>query len=81
MMSHPHPLLFDENKEPFPQPPHPPQQNKRIRIIQMLLLLLSQEQFVPQFVAVKSLMLKASIFEICYLQFINMWQGLFCLLL
>ena len=64
-MSHPHPPLLEEMNEPPPHPPHPPQQNKRIRMSQMLLLLFpSQAQFVPQFVAVKSLMLKASMFEI-----------------
>lgn len=64
MISHPQPPLPDENNPLLPHPPQPPQQNKRMRISQMLLLLLfdSQAQFVPQFVAVKSLMLKASIF-------------------
>lgn len=63
MISHPHPPLFEERNEPPPHPPHPPQQNKRMRMSQMLLLLFdSQAQFVPQFVAVKSLMFKASMF-------------------
>ena len=67
MISHPQPPLPDENKPLLPQPPHPPQQNKRMRISQMLLLLFdSHAQFVPQFVAVKSLMLKASVLELLF---------------
>jgi len=67
MLSHPHPLL-PPIKPPLPQPllPHPPQQNKSNKINKMLLLLpqelTSQPQFEPQFVADKSLMLKASKF-------------------
>lgn len=62
MMSHPQLFPFDDKNE---LPPHPPQKNKRIRMSQMLLLLLfpSQAQLVPQLVAVKSLMFKASIYE------------------
>lgn len=65
MMSHPQLFPFDDKNELPPHPPHPPQKNKRIRMSQMLLLLLfpSQAQLVPQLVAVKSLMFKASIYE------------------
>lgn len=66
MLSHPHPHpLFPPNTLlPLPHP-HPPHANK-IKIINKMLLLpqelTSQPQFEPQFVADKSLMLKASKF-------------------
>lgn len=83
MLSHPHPQpLLPPRKPPLPQLllPHPPQQNKSKKINKMLLLLpqelTSQPQFEPQFVADKSLMLKASKF---LFTLNNMWHGLYCL--
>ena len=64
MLSHPHPHpLFPPNTLlPLPHPPHA----NKIKIINKMLLLpqelTSQPQFEPQFVADKSLMLKASKF-------------------
>lgn len=74
MLSHPQPLPFPLRKlEPL-HPPHADKINKINKIL-LQLLLLSQEQLEPQFVAVKSLMVKPP--QICCLQFNNMGQGLF----